>query len=207
MIALIRIFRPSAASFLAPVSILALIVAFAATRVAAQETTPEAPSAETPTASAPAAAALEWEVRAAHGSWEIVCVKGTEHCVMQQIGKDSQGADALGVRISKINAARRDGTAVPAMIEITTRDGVLLQAGVRLQIDGGDVRGAPYGICAGNLCVVQDAMSEKFVAEMKAGQGAKVTMFLPPDRAVGIDIALNGFTKAYDSLTPLPQRN
>ncbi|MEM8793511.1 MAG: invasion associated locus B family protein [Pseudomonadota bacterium] len=155
-------------------------------------------------ASAGAAAfAQDQEVRETHGSWEVICISGTENCTMQQIGKSAQGEDALLVRISKVDAQAQDGTKIPASAEIVAPLGVILPAGVRVQVDGGQVRGTRYGVCIQIGCIAQDVISQEFLDDMKKGTTAKMTLVLPPNREVGVNISLSGFTKAFNSLQPL----
>ena len=155
------------------------------------------------TLAAPSAQAQEQEVRATHGSWEVICLKGSENCTMQQIGKSPQGEDAILVRISKVDATAQDGTKIPASAEIVAPLGVVLPAGVRVQVDGGQVRGTNYQVCIQIGCLAQDVVSEAFLADMKKGNSAKMIVMLPPNREVSVNISLTGFTKAFNSLKPL----
>ncbi|MEM9045374.1 MAG: invasion associated locus B family protein [Pseudomonadota bacterium] len=147
--------------------------------------------------------AQDQEVRATHGSWEVICLKGSDNCTMQQIGKSAQGEDALLVRISKVNATAQDGTQIPASAEIVAPLGVVLPAGVRVQVDNGQVRGTNYRVCIQVGCLAQDVISEAFLADMKKGSTAKMTVILPPNREVAVNISLTGFTKAFNELQPL----
>ncbi|MEM1277248.1 MAG: invasion associated locus B family protein [Pseudomonadota bacterium] len=149
------------------------------------------------------ALAQEQEVRATHGSWEVICLKGTDNCTMQQIGKSAQGEDALLVRISKVDATAQNGTKIPASAEIVAPLGVVLPAGVRVQIDGGQVRGTNYQVCIQIGCLAQDVVSEAFLADMKKGSTARMIVMLPPNREVAVNISLTGFTKAFNQLKPL----
>ena len=150
-----------------------------------------------------AALAQQQEVRATHGAWEVLCVSGSEACAIQQIGKSAKGEDALLMRISKVDAKTESGENVPATAEIIAPLGVVLPAGVRVQIDGGQVRATGFQICLSNGCLAQDVMSEKFIADMKKGNTAKMLLVLPQQGEVSVNISLSGFTKAFNSLKPL----
>ncbi|MBY8974180.1 invasion associated locus B family protein [Rhodobacteraceae bacterium NNCM2] len=144
----------------------------------------------------------EQESRATHGAWEIVCIKGTDNCSMRQIGKSAKGEDALLVTITKVDAKAQDGTAIPATAEIMAPLGVVLPAGIRVQVDGGKVRGTGFQVCLNVGCLAQDAVSDEFLNDLKGGSSAKMILVLPGQGEVAVNISLSGFTKAYGSLKP-----
>ncbi|MEM7176059.1 MAG: invasion associated locus B family protein [Pseudomonadota bacterium] len=142
----------------------------------------------------------EQEVREKHGAWEIICIKGTDNCSMRQIGKSAKGEDALLVTITKVTAKAQDGTAIPATAEIMAPLGVLLPAGIRVQIDSGKVRGTGFQVCIQVGCLAQDAVSGEFLGDLKAGSTAKMMLVLPGQGEVSVNISLSGFTKAFGTL-------
>ncbi|MEM6678529.1 MAG: invasion associated locus B family protein [Pseudomonadota bacterium] len=149
------------------------------------------------------AAAQQEVVRDTYGAWNVRCAEGTETCVMQQVGKGAEGNDVLEMRIRKIEGVNApDGEAIPAAIQILAPLGVLLPAGVRVQVDGNEVRSAPFEVCAAGGCVVRQPMSEAFLNEMKAGSTAKVTLIAAPQNEVVISISLSGFTRAFGNIDP-----
>ncbi|MEM8698459.1 MAG: invasion associated locus B family protein [Pseudomonadota bacterium] len=148
----------------------------------------------------PAAAQQENEVRDTIGAWDIVCQPGTDACVMQQVGKSAQGEDTIMMRITKVNAEAENGQVVPAVTEIFAPLGVVLTAGLRVQVDGGQVRGTAFVICLANGCLAQDSMSEEFINDLKRGNSAKMLLVQPGAGEIGVNISLSGFTKAYNSL-------
>ena len=99
------------------------------------------------------------------------------------------------------------GRSSPASAEIVAPLGVLLPAGIRVQVDGGQVRGTAFRLCIQVGCIAQDVMSEKFINDMKKGTTAKMLLVLPPQREVSVNISLSGFTKAFNSLKPLNRTN
>ncbi|MEM9782011.1 MAG: invasion associated locus B family protein [Pseudomonadota bacterium] len=157
--------------------------------------------------SAGGAAAQTDELRTTHGDWQIRCAPGTEDCVMAQVGKGPQGNDLLEMRIRKLDGVTgQNGEQVPAAIQILTPLGVALKAGVRVQIDASEVRGAAFEVCAQAGCVVREPMGTKFVDEMKGGNTATVTLAaLPgegPVQELTSSISLRGFTAAFNDLQP-----
>lgn len=142
----------------------------------------------------------EQEVREKHGAWEIICIKGTDNCSMRQIGKSAKGEDALLVTISKVTAKAKDGSAIPATAEIMAPLGVLLPAGIRVQVDSGKVRGTGFQVCIPVGCLAQDAVSQEFLGDLKGGSTAKMMLVLPGQGEVSVNISLSGFTKAFGTL-------
>ena len=70
------------------------------------------------------------------------------------------------------------------------------------QVDGKQVRAAPFEICGPAGCVVRQAMSDDFLAEMRDGTTARVTIVAAPQTEIGVNISLRGFTRAFGDLTP-----
>ncbi|MEM9371105.1 MAG: invasion associated locus B family protein, partial [Pseudomonadota bacterium] len=87
------------------------------------------------------------ETRATHGAWKVICIKGTERCAMEQVAKSAQGDDALLMRINKVDAKAQDGTQIPASAEIIVPLGVILPAGLRVQVDAGKTRATGFQMC------------------------------------------------------------
>ena len=149
------------------------------------------------------ASAQEQEVRDTFGAWQVLCVQGSDACAIQQIGKSAKGEDAILMRISRVDAQTESGEKVPATVEIIAPLGVVLTTGIRVQVDGGQVRATGFQICLSNGCLAQDVMSEKFIADMKKGSTAKMLLVLPQQGEVSVNMSLSGFTKAFNSLKPL----
>lgn len=141
------------------------------------------------------------ELRETHGAWQVRCAPGTDDCVIAQVGKGPEGNDVLEVRVRKLEGVTgREGEPVPAAIQILTPLGVNLKAGVRVKVDGNEVRGAAYEICAQAGCVVREPMSADFLAEMRAGRTAQMTIVAAPSREITVDISLSGFTRAFSEI-------
>lgn len=156
----------------------------------------------TVTAPAPAQQAQE-TVKDTFGDWAIRCVDANKTCVMQQTGKGARGNDVVEIRIRKLEGVTaQDGSNVPAAIQVLAPLGVLLGAGVRIQVDDKPVRAAPFELCGPAGCVVRQPMSEDFLDEMRGGSKASVTIVAVPQNEVSADISLSGFTKAFRNLEP-----
>ena len=185
------------------VGVFLLLTNIAATSVHAQKIS----DLETDTEAAPAASAGSGAASAPDvtkvGDWSVVCgPEGPGSCAMTQLGEDPQGSPAIEFVVRKLDGedAVIDGVEIAAVADIITPLGVLLEFGLRLKIDGGEERGAPYRICQQHGCLVREPLSEAVITSLKRGANATVTVAAEGAGPVQINISLRGFTKAFDSL-------
>lgn len=137
------------------------------------------------------------------GDWGVICdAAGGASCAMTQLGKDPQGSPAIEFVVRKVDEenAEIDGVKIAAVADIITPLGVLLEFGLRLKIDEGEERGAPFRICQQHGCLVREPLSTEVISSLKRGNTAKVTVAAEGAGPIDIDISLTGFTKAFDSL-------
>jgi invasion protein IalB len=149
----------------------------------------------------PQQAQPERVLKATHGAWEVQCLKDTDTCVMQQVGKTADGKRAMLVLIERLAGVTAEGKSVPAAITVHTPLGVLIPYGVRVKIDQGDVHPVPLMRCLADSCMARAPMQEKDIQMFKKGTSAKFGFFLTDE--VLVDVSLNGFTAAFDSLKPV----
>lgn len=139
--------------------------------------------------------------KATHGAWDVICAEGQDICVMRQIGKDAKGNEVLAVTVRALKGVKAEnGQPVPALIDIIAPLGVALRAGLRVKIDAGKERAAPYDICLANGCLVREPMSEEFLASFRNGTKAVMTLVAPQQGDISVTISLKGFTKAFGEL-------
>jgi len=137
------------------------------------------------------------------GDWGVICdAGGSSSCAMTQLGKDPQGSPAIEFVVRKVDEekAEIDGVKIAAVADIITPLGVLLEFGLRLKIDGGEERGAPFRICQKHGCLVREPLSSDVITNLKKGNAALVTVAAEGAGPIDIEISLSGFTKAFDSL-------
>jgi len=77
--------------------------------------------------------------------------------------------------------------------------GMLLQPGMRAQIDNGKQYELTYGICFPNACYGELEVNSDFVASMKKGGQLIITAMSSQAKPVSFPLTLSGFTKAYES--------
>lgn len=139
---------------------------------------------------------------ATHGAWEVHCVEGTEDCTMRQFGDTAEGERALMVAIKRLSGVTNEGREVPAAMEVLAPLGLLIPYGIRLKVDQGEVTGIPLIRCIADRCIGQEPLSQQSISTLKNGATARFGFVMNDE--VLVDISLNGFTAAYDSLKPVP---
>lgn len=151
-----------------------------------------------------AAAQAQDVLKATHGDWEVRCIEGTNTCAMSQIGNTADGKRALLVTIQRVSGLRgENGANIPAVMTVQIPLGILLPYGVRLKIDNDQVVPVLLSRCLPQGCVSQTRMLDEAVSKMKAGSTAVFGFFL--ENEVLVNVSLRGFTKAYNSLSPIAQ--
>ena len=137
------------------------------------------------------------------GSWEVRCLEGTDTCAMSQVGQTADGKRALLVTIQRVTGAKtKEGKAIPAAMTVQTPLGILLPYGLRIKIDADKVIPLPLSRCIPAGCVSQAPMLDEAVSKMKKGSKAVYGYFL--QKEILVNVSLSGFTKAYNSLKPVP---
>ncbi len=89
----------------------------------------------------------------------------------------------------------------PVMV-LTTPLGVSLIPGIELKVDSdGEPVRVPYTLCIADGCRASLTVSETLLAAMKRGEKLKVAFANVQNKSLGLDVSLNGFAAANDSLT------
>ena len=136
-----------------------------------------------------------------HGDWQIVCLEGTELCRMEQYGKSPKGERALLVRLQRVSGPE---IKAPAVISMLAPPLVLLSYNLRAKIDNGEMKVLPFERCLPQGCLAAGPMSEQTVTDLKKGTKMAVEFVL--EKRENITVSLRGFTKAYNSLKPIPAK-
>ena len=76
--------------------------------------------------------------------------------------------------------------------------GMLIQPGLRLQIDDGKQIEVKYGICFQNACYGELDVDDAFVQSLKSGSKLTLMTLNQQAKPVNFPMTLAGFTKAYD---------
>lgn len=141
-------------------------------------------------------------VKATHGAWEVRCsAQNPEACGLLQVGKNKEGQPVLQVTVRKTPGLKGpEDVPIDAFIEIVAPIGVLLPAGVAIQIDGRDIGRGVFQVCNPQACLVSEPVQNDFIEQMKKGSNATMRIMNASGAAADITISLSGFTKAYNSL-------
>lgn len=128
--------------------------------------------------------------------WAKLCnpdpATGKELCLtIQEIRADTgQFIASATVRTIAGDAKKSLIAAVPP--------GMLLQPGLRVQIDAGEQQEMKYGICFPNACYGELEINDEFIGKLKAGGKLTLTTLNQQAKPVNFPMTLAGFTKAYD---------
>lgn len=76
--------------------------------------------------------------------------------------------------------------------------GLLIQPGIRIQIDGAKTGTAKFQICSPTVCFADARFKNDFVSNLKRGNELKLIGISQAGKQVEFPITLTGFTAAYD---------
>jgi invasion protein IalB len=135
--------------------------------------------------------------------WTVRCGRqneqGPEVCGMEQQTTDKEGRTVMAVFVGKVPNSADPGLLI--MVPL----GVLLPAGVMLQIDSGAEMPLQVNRCERQGCRIELLLKPELLARFKSGSQAKVLfeVFDPQGerRRLGVPISLQGFTAALEEVT------
>lgn len=141
-------------------------------------------------------------VKATYGDWDVVCATASpDRCVMRQVGTTADGETVLEVSIRKLEEVKtEDGQVVPAAMRIRTPLQTVLPSGVEIRVDGAESTAFSFARCRRFGCIANGFVSDRFLALLKRGLVAEMTFTRLRQGETTVNISLNGFTKAFDSL-------
>jgi invasion protein IalB len=141
--------------------------------------------------------------RTTQGDWTVVCAKAGRPCIMEQVGKTSQGENALSMQIERLPEPTRMGAeTVEFVANFLTPLGVLVQEGLELRIDGGEPQRSPYFLCQQNGCVVRAPLTKALVDAFRRGRQAAFAFGIVQNGKAGkvaATVSLTGFTRALEA--------
>lgn len=140
--------------------------------------------------------AIAQDANPAAAAWVKVCNQEPKSkkniCLTTQEIRADTGQFLASVAIREIgeNEKRSLIIAVPP--------GMLLQPGLRLQVDKNKQHEIKYGICFPNACYAELNIDETVIAEMKRGNELILTSLNQQAKAINFQLTLSGFTASYD---------
>ncbi|HUG62597.1 MAG TPA: invasion associated locus B family protein [Methylomirabilota bacterium] len=167
-----------------------------ATAAIAQDAAPAAPdAAPAAPAAAPAAPAAPATPPDAAG-WVKLCGKdpaGTkEVCFVQRELRTDSGQFLASAGVRGVEGEARK------ILLVQTPVGMLIQPGMRVQVDKGKQEAAKYTICFPNACFAELPVDDAFVASLKRGNELIITTLNQAAKGVNFKLSLSGFTAAFD---------
>ncbi len=102
------------------------------------------------------------------------------------------GQPIASIRIIEIEGVSQKGLA------IAIPPGLLIQPGLRVQIDGTKTGTAKFQICSPQACFVEARFNEGFIDSLKRGNEMKIIGIGQNGKQVEFPVTLSGFTAAYD---------
>ncbi|MFD1694294.1 invasion associated locus B family protein [Roseibium aestuarii] len=132
----------------------------------------------------------------AQSPWVKVCnvdpKVGKEICLITQELRTNTGQFLSSVAVREIEGEGRK----TLLVAVPT--GMLIQPGLRVQVDQGKQAQAKYGICFPNACYSELVIDDAFIASMKQGGKLILTTLNQQAKPIPMELTLSGFTKVYD---------
>ena len=115
-----------------------------------------------------------------------------ERCALTREVRADSGQIVAGVSLQQV--AGQTNYALRLSVPL----GMMLKAGIGVQIDDGQRREAVYDICFRNACLAEIEVEPEFVEDMKAGGQLVIHATDQRNRSGSIPVSLIGFTRAFD---------
>lgn len=115
-----------------------------------------------------------------------------EICFIQRELRSDTGQFLASAGIREVKGEARK------VLLVQTPVGMLIQPGMRVQIDKGKQEAAKYTICLQNACFAELPINDDFVSSAKKGGELVLTTLNQQAKAVSFKLSLSGFTAAYD---------
>ncbi len=144
-------------------------------------------------------AGAQVQVRGKFGDWEMRCETppgaSREQCaIIQSVASEEKPNMNLVVIVLKTadNKSR--------LLRVIAPLGVLLPAGLGLNVDGADKGRAGFVRCLPSGCVAEVVMDDKLLDDLRAGKMATFIVFETPEQGTGIPLTMAGFGEGFGKL-------
>ena len=139
------------------------------------------------------------KVKEKFGFWEMRCETppgaSREQCALIQ---SVAAEDKPNMNLVVIALKAADGKS--RLLRVIAPLGVLLPAGLGLNIDKVDKGRAGFVRCLPSGCVAEVVMDDKLLGELAGGKIATFIVFETPEQGIGIPLTLNGFKDGFGKL-------
>ena len=144
-------------------------------------------------------ASAQTAVRGKHGDWEMRCETppgaSREQCALIQ---SVAAEDKPNMNLVVIVLKTADGKS--RLLRVIAPLGVLLPAGLGLNIDSVDKGRAGFVRCLPSGCVAEVVMDDKLLEDLRVGKSATFIVFETPEQGTGIPLTLAGFREGFEKL-------
>ncbi|MGJ8533381.1 MAG: invasion associated locus B family protein [Alphaproteobacteria bacterium] len=132
----------------------------------------------------------------AQAAWVKVCnqdpTSKKDVCLTTQEIRADSGQFLASVAVREIGGEEKQS------LVIAVPTGMLVQPGLRLQVDKNTQKEIKYGICFPNACYAELPIDPSVIAEMKRGNALVLTTLNQQAKAINFKLTLVGFTASYD---------
>ena len=138
------------------------------------------------------------------GDWNVRCITGNpgdaDRCEIQQLLFINENTPIADISIFKLPAGEIAVAAANVMVPLET----LLTKKFRVAFSEESKKEFPYSFCNKNGCLVRMGLLEEDIEAMKKGTSSEIsiTHISKPDSAINLSLSLDGFTAAFDIITP-----
>lgn len=139
------------------------------------------------------------KIKGKFGFWEMRCEtppgSSREQCALMQsvAAEDKPNMNLVVIAIKAADGKSR-------LLRVVAPLGVLLPAGLGLNIDKADKGRAGFVRCLPSGCVAEVVMDNKLLDELGKGKTATFIVFETPEQGIGIPLTLNGFKDGFGKL-------
>ncbi len=150
-------------------------------------------------ASFPSSTMAQAKIKGKFGFWEMRCEtppgSSREQCALMQsvAAEDKPNMNLVVIAIKAADGKSR-------LLRVVAPLGVLLPAGLGLNIDKTDKGRAGFVRCLPSGCVAEVVMDDKLLNELGAGKTATFIVFETPEQGIGIPLTLKGFKDGFGKL-------
>ncbi|GHB34481.1 hypothetical protein GCM10007094_24640 [Pseudovibrio japonicus] len=139
----------------------------------------------------------------AEDAWVKVCntdpKSKKEFCLITQELRTDTGQFLAQAVVREVTGESRK------LLHIAVPPGMLIQPGLRVQVDAGTQSEAKYTICFPNACIAEMVIDDAFVGGLKRGGKLVITTLNQQGKARPFDLTLKGFTRVYDGEAIKPE--
>lgn len=99
--------------------------------------------------------------------------------------------------IAQVRVIEQKGAA-QKLLSIIMPPGLLIQPGMRIQIDKSNIGTAKFQVCTPQACIAEASLGGKFIGSLKRGSDMNIVGIDQARKQAGFKVTLSGFTAAYD---------